>query len=401
MHRSVRSLLAVLVVVVLGLTAGPGASGAQEPPPPSPDGSEAPAPDGPDDEDAGRTGDVMDVEPVDPEVIATFVEANAELARLDGEIATATWEVAALDRLIVDLEAERQLTARRIHTTERLIEQSTARITSLQALLRERAVDAYMADGVHDSWIDDYLEGNPHASTTRNLLLELADASDADLIAELDDQRTTRQARRDRLSDRQDDLAEQREQLDGARAEKGDLLERLAALRTEAQEQTDLARIGLEAALAHVASQQEAIDAAIAAAQAGQVPNGFSLDGQPLCDAAGITVTCELAPRVILMVAAAAEDGVTLSGGGWRSTLQQIQLRMAHCGGDVYGAPASSCSPPTARPGSSQHEMGQAIDFEDCSTRATACYQWLAENASHFGFENLPSEPWHWSTTGR
>ena len=25
---------------------------------------------------------------------------------------------------------------------------------------------------------------------------------------------------------------------------------------------------------------------------------------------------------------------------------------------------------------------------------------WLAANAERFGFSNLPSEPWHWSTTG-
>ena len=27
-------------------------------------------------------------------------------------------------------------------------------------------------------------------------------------------------------------------------------------------------------------------------------------------------------------------------------------------------------------------------------------FVWLAANAGRFGFSNLPSEPWHWSTTG-
>jgi LAS superfamily LD-carboxypeptidase LdcB len=75
-------------------------------------------------------------------------------------------------------------------------------------------------------------------------------------------------------------------------------------------------------------------------------------------------------------------------------------LRIEHCDGDVYGRPASACSPPTARPGSSQHELGLAIDFENCASRATPCYQWLAEHAAEYGFKNLPSEAWHWSTTG-
>jgi LAS superfamily LD-carboxypeptidase LdcB len=62
---------------------------------------------------------------------------------------------------------------------------------------------------------------------------------------------------------------------------------------------------------------------------------------------------------------------------------------------------ASACRPPTAKPGTSQHEVGLAIDFSNCSSRSSACFQWLAGNAARFGFHNLPVEPWHWSTTGR
>ena len=61
----------------------------------------------------------------------------------------------------------------------------------------------------------------------------------------------------------------------------------------------------------------------------------------------------------------------------------------------------------TARPGSSMHERGLAIDFyrrlsgggagEIAGTRA---FRWLSRNAKTYGLYNLPSEPWHWSTTG-
>ena len=61
---------------------------------------------------------------------------------------------------------------------------------------------------------------------------------------------------------------------------------------------------------------------------------------------------------------------------------------------------ASQCTPPTAKPGTSMHEKGLAIDFELCSTRTTTCHTWLAKHAATYGFKNLPSEPWHWSTTG-
>jgi hypothetical protein len=47
------------------------------------------------------------------------------------------------------------------------------------------------------------------------------------------------------------------------------------------------------------------------------------------------------------------------------------------------------------------HERGLAIDFRNCNSRGSACYRWLAANASRFGLFNLPSEPWHWSTTGQ
>ena len=106
------------------------------------------------------------------------------------------------------------------------------------------------------------------------------------------------------------------------------------------------------------------------------------------------------------MLAAAAADGVRLSGGGYRSSANQVALRRAHCGGSnyaVYQAPASSCRPPTARPGASMHERGLAIDFASGGGtigRGSAAYQWLRANASRFGFFNLPSEAWHWSTNG-
>lgn len=104
----------------------------------------------------------------------------------------------------------------------------------------------------------------------------------------------------------------------------------------------------------------------------------------------------------------AAADGVNLSGWGWRDTQAQIRLRRQHCGTTeyaIYRMPSGQCSPPTARPGSSQHERGLAIDFTynggSISTRRSPGFRWLDANAGAFGFKNLASEPWHWSTTGR
>ena len=131
-------------------------------------------------------------------------------------------------------------------------------------------------------------------------------------------------------------------------------------------------------------------------------PNGAQI---PIASVPGIgKINATIAAQVTAMLAKAKSEGLTLTGGSYRSNASQIQLRIAHCGSSqyaIYQMPSSSCSPPTARPGQSQHEYGLAIDFSNCSSRSTACYQWLSRNAAAFGLQNLPSEPWHWSTTGR
>jgi hypothetical protein len=117
----------------------------------------------------------------------------------------------------------------------------------------------------------------------------------------------------------------------------------------------------------------------------------------------GITVDTSIADALSALLAEAKHDGLVLNGSGYRSHDQQIGLRRSHCGSSnyaIYEMPSSQCSPPTARPGNSLHEQGLAIDFVNCSTHSTACWQWLNSHAATYGFFNLPSEPWHWSITG-
>jgi hypothetical protein len=122
----------------------------------------------------------------------------------------------------------------------------------------------------------------------------------------------------------------------------------------------------------------------------------------------GIRVHTSIAADVRALIEAARADGVPLSGWGWRDTQTQIRLRREHCGTSeyaIYRMPSSRCRPPTARPGSSQHERGLAIDFtyggRSISTRRSPGFVWLNEHAATYGLKNLASEPWHWSTTGR
>lgn len=134
--------------------------------------------------------------------------------------------------------------------------------------------------------------------------------------------------------------------------------------------------------------------------------DGPVAEGDTVRTRSGIRVHPCLADAVDALVAAARADGIELRGGGWRSSEQQVALRRAHCGptdADVYDKPASACRPSTARPGSSRHERGLAIDFTvggRSLTSGSAAYAWLVAHAEDYGLENLPGEPWHWSVDG-
>ncbi len=121
----------------------------------------------------------------------------------------------------------------------------------------------------------------------------------------------------------------------------------------------------------------------------------------------GIKVDASIADALARLMASAAADGFNLGGGGYRSAEAQIAVRRNNCGPteyDIWQKPASQCRPPAARPGTSMHEQGLAIDFT-CngaliSSYGSACYRWLANNAPGFGFRNRPGEAWHWSPNG-
>jgi LAS superfamily LD-carboxypeptidase LdcB len=163
-------------------------------------------------------------------------------------------------------------------------------------------------------------------------------------------------------------------------------------------------------AQAQAAQEQAAQLAAIAEAAKGygtikQPPGGVV---SVPCPAGGeIQVAGDIAGPVGRLLGDASAEGVTMCGGGFRDPSEQISLRRQNCGNSdylIYQAPSSACSPPTARPGSSLHEQGLAIDFT-CNGASTvrygdACHDWLTAHAADYGLYNLPGEPWHWSVDG-
>ena len=137
--------------------------------------------------------------------------------------------------------------------------------------------------------------------------------------------------------------------------------------------------------------------AAEAARRASTVPP--PANAADMVEAEGFWVHKSVQDAAGRMIRDARADGVTLSGYSYRSSQRTAELRVINGCPDVYNASPSSCRIPTARPGQSMHERGLAIDFQSC-WRGSACFTWLSNNASKYGYRNLPSESWHWSTNG-
>jgi hypothetical protein len=120
----------------------------------------------------------------------------------------------------------------------------------------------------------------------------------------------------------------------------------------------------------------------------------------------GIVVHRDVAPSLTRVLSAARQAGFQFSGGGYRSGAGQIAVRKKNCGPSpvqVFVVPASKCTPPTAKPGSSLHEQGRAIDFviDGRAVKAdSAAHRWLVANAPGFGFTAKAEEPWHWEFRG-
>lgn len=94
--------------------------------------------------------------------------------------------------------------------------------------------------------------------------------------------------------------------------------------------------------------------------------------------------------RVTALLQATGERVTIVSGR--RTLAEQIALRQAHCGRDFYSVwqkPASQCTPPTARPGTSKHEKGLAVDLGGDLALA-------ARRAPAAGLRRtVPGENWH------
>jgi hypothetical protein len=129
-------------------------------------------------------------------------------------------------------------------------------------------------------------------------------------------------------------------------------------------------------------------DPAIATPTGPESDQEYNVGGpQPAVKRQGKYIGKSIAKDFDRMVEAAKKDGVDLRiNSGMRTRAEQQALY------DKYHGKR-----PVALPGHSNHEKGEAIDFAN----TPGAYAWLKRNSAKFGLHNLPSEPWHYSRTGR
>ncbi len=364
---------------------------------------------------------------------ASLNEIDSALAALDANAAT---QQTALAKAQADLAGAKVEQAK----AEQAIAASSGRVALLRAVMRQRAVNAYVNPPT-DDLLTDIATGDFLSASKRSVFISLRATSDADLAKQLlgaqDRLRSQKDLARRAEAQANEEQARQTKLLadtKAAMADRHQVFEKLRFTMATLSVRNDQLAATDRALTAQRDQAQALLQSRLLAENQPPAPppppkrvtttttappaNADGSEGEPLmpgeftgtgpegislCNVGGITVNCVIGDQLQAMLDAAKKRGLTLTGGGFRDPQQQIALRKAHCGTSyyaIYQAGASSCSPPTARPGTSQHEVGLAIDFSNASTRSTPVYQWLAANAATFGFYNLPSEAWHWSTSG-
>lgn len=296
---------------------------------------------------------------------------------------------------------------------------AAAQLEALRGRIRKQAVEVFVSGGRDDSW-SIYSARTATDATNRKTLLEFRASLNLDSMEDFRTVQENLAIARSRAAD-----ASER-----AKRHRSAVTRRLAQLKeAEAEQEKFAAQVDerIDAALAEadslagldkglsdqIVSQQSALAKRVAAVRrrgptssGGTARTFASAGGAGIVTVQGIRVASSIASQLDALLNAARADGIELGGGGYRDPAGQIAVRRNNCGSSnyaIYHAPASSCSPPTARPGSSMHEQGLAVDFTSGGrtlSRGSAGYAWLKAHGGSYGFRNLPSEPWHWSTNG-
>jgi LAS superfamily LD-carboxypeptidase LdcB len=124
-----------------------------------------------------------------------------------------------------------------------------------------------------------------------------------------------------------------------------------------------------------------------------QYKNGYIPQNQ-LTLVHGFRVSSLIAGNLNNLLNAAQKAGVWNGRDAWATGTYRDYATQVRLYDDwIHGRRSS----PAAKPGTSLHGWGLAIDFNNSNA---ALIRWLHANASRFGLYNLPGEPWHYSVNG-
>jgi hypothetical protein len=381
-------------------------------------------------------------------VRAQQAEVAAQVDALEGDQQQVEGALAALDdnvrgqqAVLTDARHQVEVSTEEAAQAEAAMAETSAELDALRAKVVAYAVDAYVSPPDEDL-MRRFEAGNAQEDATKRALVAMQSGKDSDVLDQL-------RAARQRLDDERRRAQNARAEAEAAAAAADQALASLDDAKAEQQAFAEQVRLRLDERLSDAAylSQLDAdLGQAIAAEQAALVravaripdqgpaqsgpstpptttpgagtpspttppttsaPVPIVVSRPPLVTVGGITVNAAIGDQLRSLLDAARASGIYLGGYGWRDINTQIALRRQNCGTSeyaIYQMPPDQCSPPTARPGLSMHEKGLAIDFSVngrfITSRSDPAFVWLAANAGRFGFTNLPSEPWHWSTTG-
>ncbi len=305
-------------------------------------------------------------------------------------------------------------------TAQAQIASAKSKLGALRKRIRTQAVEAYVSGQAQDGW-SIFTPGSADDAINRETILDFQSAHSLDSLEDyrsiqedLDSAKQRADSAAQRAHDHRDAVSQRLAQLQAAQAQQQKFADQVdQRIDSELAEADSLSSVD-SALSSQIVQQQSALAQEVASVTRNQARNGGNVKvpsfanagGAGIVTVQGIQVASSIAANLNALLNAARADGIVMSGGGYRDPAQQIALRKAHCGSsnyEIYDAPASSCSPPTAQPGMSMHERGLAVDFTvggQTITRGSAAFAWLSAHAASYGFYNLPSEPWHWSVNG-
>lgn len=357
------------------------------------------------------------------EVASQVDTLQATDAQLDAALADLQANVRATQAAMADAQAEADAAQDRADQAERDAAETQQRIDSLRDQVVQAAIDQYV-NPRDEKVLDVFREDSANDANNKQALIDVTSGAKLDIVDEyrtakqnLEDQQAEAEESRAQAAQRRDALSEKKSGFDSALAQQQQVAASVGARISDKLAESQ-ALASLDASLSKkLADEQAALAARVREAARARSAAGPSAGGggstapvisRPgLSTVRGIEVASSIAPRLSALMSAADAAGINLGGSGYRDSSSQIALRRQNCGTSdyaVYQMDPDSCSPPTAIPGRSNHERGLAIDFTSngqvIRSRSSEAFQWLAANAGSYGFVNLPSEPWHWSTDG-